>query len=174
MASIIENAQDKAKLLAHRLQSIQDDLRPSRIVFAESCTAGLVSALMGQVPGISDFLCGSAVTYRASVKQDWLGVDQKTINEFTTESGEVTEAMALGVLSKTSEATYSSAITGHLGPGAPAEIDGKVFIACAMREKSGQLKTIGQSEFKLGAESRTERQYEAATLVIEFLSRCLS
>ncbi len=45
----------------------------TKIVFAESCTAGLVSATLARVPGVSAYLCGSAVTYRDEVKTAWVG-----------------------------------------------------------------------------------------------------
>ena len=47
--------------------------REVRVVFAESCTAGMVSATLAAVPGISDYLCGSMVTYRPEIKENWLG-----------------------------------------------------------------------------------------------------
>ena len=46
-----------------------------RIVFAESCTAGLLAATLGQIAGVSEVLCGSAVTYRNLTKANWLGID---------------------------------------------------------------------------------------------------
>ena len=47
--------------------------QPRRIVFAESCTGGLVAATLA-IPGISDSLCGSAVVYRLDTKTRWLGI----------------------------------------------------------------------------------------------------
>lgn len=167
MASIIEKAQKKARLLAQKLAERKASQKNERIVFAESCTAGLVSALMGQVPGISEFLCGSAVAYRESIKRDWLGVCGETIEEFTSESAETTQAMAVKVLERTEEATCSAAVTGHLGPDAPPRIDGKVYVVVAAKDESGQIKPILLSTFQLQTQQRFERQYEAATRVIE-------
>ena len=50
-----------------------------KIVFAESCTAGLVSASLAKVPGISQHHCGSAVTYRNDSKHRWLGVSAQLL-----------------------------------------------------------------------------------------------
>ena len=69
----------------------------SRIVFAESCTAGLASALLAAVPGISAHLCGSWVTYREECKQAWLGVPAELLREKSAVRAEVTARMACEV-----------------------------------------------------------------------------
>ena len=50
-----------------------------KLVLAESCTGGLIAAELAKVPGVSNWLCGSAVTYRIPVKIDWLNVN-RTLN----------------------------------------------------------------------------------------------
>ncbi len=50
-----------------------------KVVFAESCTGGLIAASLAQLPGISDWLCGSAVTYRNETKRQWLGVSGENL-----------------------------------------------------------------------------------------------
>lgn len=54
-----------------------------KVVFAESCTAGMAAALLGAVPGISDSFCGSFVVYRAKSKQDWLGLPEALLSDPT-------------------------------------------------------------------------------------------
>ncbi|MFM7738784.1 MAG: CinA family protein [Planctomycetota bacterium] len=142
-----------------------------KVVFAESCTAGLVAAELATVAGISQHLCGSMVTYREPSKTAWLGVEPQALQEFSAVSQEVTEAMATGVLQRTNEASWSAAVTGHLGPGAPASLDGQVFITVARREPNepaGQI--IKQIGLRLRSSSRTERQAEAAAAVLETLA----
>ncbi len=168
MESTLNRAQRSAQQLASCLQEQSSSGNVQRIVFAESCTAGLVAALLGQVPGISNFLCGSAVTYRASVKQDWLGVSEEMVEIYTTESIEMTKTMALGVLDNTDEAVYSAAITGHLGPGAPPENDGKIFMAVAARV-NGSLEIAREQELQLIASERIARQYESASQLLDCL-----
>lgn len=109
-------------------------VRQCRVIFAESCTGGLVSAALAQIPGISEFHCGSAVVYRLETKTRWLGVPAEMLIDPGPVSEVVARAMAQGVLSKTPEADWSAAITGHLGPNAPAELDGLVFIGIARRD----------------------------------------
>ena len=106
-----------------------------RLVFAESCTAGLLPALLAAVPGISDYLCGSMVTYRAECKRDWLGVGSELIQQHSAVSPAVTRQMATAVLQRTPIADYSAAVTGHLGPDAPPRLDGRIFIAVAGRRQ---------------------------------------
>jgi PncC family amidohydrolase len=142
-----------------------------KVVFAESCTAGLVAAELATVAGISQHLCGSMVTYREPSKTAWLGVEPQALQEFSAVSQEVTDAMATGVLQRTNEASWSAAVTGHLGPGAPASLVGQIFITVARREPNepaGQI--IKQIGLRLRSSSRTERQAEAAAAVLETLA----
>ena len=112
-------------LLQHRI----------KIVFAESCTGGLISATLARVPGISKVLCGSAVVYRLDTKTEWLGVPARMLVDPGPVSEPVARAMAEGVLAHTPEAVLAASITGHLGPDAPPEEDGLVFIGLARRGK---------------------------------------
>ncbi|MDZ4852523.1 MAG: CinA family protein [Pirellulaceae bacterium] len=107
-----------------------------RLVLVESCTAGLVSALLGKIPGISDVLCGSMVVYRNDSKHRWLGIDRQVLedSDIGPVSQRVTEELARAALDRTPEATVAAAVTGHLGPNAPAGLDGRVFTCVIRRE----------------------------------------
>lgn len=170
-------ASQQAQDLAGRLESRQAKTGvPIRIVLAESCTAGLVSALLGQVPGISRFLCGSMVTYRESTKEQWLQVSPATLEQFTAESLETTESLARSVLERTAEATFSAAITGHLGPltesDIPSEKDGKTFVVVAKRENDSTT-IVSLDTIKLKSSTRVDRQYESAAAVLEAISKAV-
>ena len=116
----------------------------------------------------SECLCGSAVTYRESVKQGWLDISAETLANYSAESLETTREMAVGVLHKTTEATFSAAVTGHLGPDAPHDIDGKIYVVVAGR--TGDSIEIADSQaFRLTSSSSIDRQYEAATHVLSML-----
>ena len=166
---MLQAAQRSAQALVEQLEVNQTD----RLVIAESCTAGLVSGLLAQVPGVSQWLCGSAVTYRESVKREWLGVSATTLASYLAESIETTSEMALGVLQRTSEAKFSVAITGHLGPDAPPATDGQVFIAVAVRigEGTGIYST---HRHKLDSRERVARQYEAADCVLRVVREAVA
>ena len=143
-----------------------------RIVFAESCTAGMAAALLGGCPGISAWLCGSAVTYREATKTQWLDTDPALLEQFSAESAEATQQMVEAVLKKTAEANLAAAITGHLGPQAPIAIDGKIFMAVAIR-KQGQI-DIRQLEYQLKQTERRPRQLEAAVHLLSFALQILT
>ena len=166
MTSPTALAHNAAAALAKQLAANQQ-----KIVFAESCTAGMVAALLGSCPGISAWLCGSAVTYRETTKTQWLDIDPALLKQFTAESAETTCQMAKSVLQKTPEANLAAAITGHLGPQAPPEIDGKIFMALAIRNQD--TIDISQLEYQLEQTDRRARQLEAATHLLSFALKIL-
>ena len=105
-----------------------------KVVFAESCTGGLVSATLTKIPGISEHHCGGVVVYRNETKHEYLGIPRKSLVDPGPVSREVAELMARRVLEMTPEADVSVAVTGHLGPKAPRGMDGLVFLAIAVRK----------------------------------------
>lgn len=147
------------------------DRRKVQLVLAESCTAGLASAALATVPGIADYHCGSAVTYREETKIQWLGVDPAAIREHTAVSEIVARQMTAGVLERTPEAGAALSITGHLGPNAPAGFDGLAFIAVAGRGEP--FEQIEVHRVELEASLRRPRQQEAAARLLETAARWL-
>lgn len=139
----------------------------SRLVLAESCTAGLISSTLAQFAGISQHLCGSAVVYREQTKAKWLGVSEDDITRYSAVSNPVAQQMALGVLQLTPEADLAASITGHLGPNAPDGFDGLVFIAIAARGGDATRSQVWRHE--LQQTDRISRQQEAAILVADQL-----
>ncbi len=145
--------------------------RSLRIVFAESCTAGLLSATLSKIPGISNFLCGSFVTYRNNSKSSWLGVSVGDLD--APEIGPVSETvaiqMAVGALQKTPEAEIAISVTGHLGPNAPPNWDGIAFSAVATRTSEApsvvKLQLLSEPEEELTL--RQTRQIDAAIQVLQ-------
>ncbi len=131
-----------------------------QIVLAESCTGGLISAILTQYPGISNWLCGSAVVYQDKTKQEWLHVDPSLIQKFTSVSRQVTEKMAIAALENTCGAEFALATTGHLEPVA-TEGGPQAFVAIAIRHEQ-ELRCIASVHHLLLAGSRIDRQWEAA------------
>lgn len=68
-----------------------------RLCTAESCTAGLIAALVADIPGSGAVLDCGFVTYSEQAKQRCLGVDPQTIERFGLTSEEVAREMALGL-----------------------------------------------------------------------------
>ena len=144
-----------------------------RIVFAESCTAGLVAASLARVPGISNWMCGSAVTYQEQVKQDWLDVSPADLQQYSAVSAVVTKQMATHVLEKTAPAMIAAAVTGHLGPEAPPGLDGVGFVAVAARE-DGRVICEEVREFHMTRSERVARQFESAAFVLDYAAEVIA
>ena len=101
---------------------------------AESCTGGLVAALLTEVPGSSAVVERGFVTYSNEAKTAMLGVPAALIANHGAVSEEVARAMADGALQH-SRANIAVAITGIAGPGGetPGKPVGLVHFACATR-----------------------------------------
>lgn len=99
---------------------------------AESCTGGLLSHRLTNIPGSSDYFLESAVTYSNAAKVDLLGVPPSLVETSGAVSFPVARAMAQGIRNK-AQADYGLAITGIAGPtgGTPEKPVGLVFIALA-------------------------------------------
>ncbi|WP_174299509.1 CinA family protein [Caulobacter sp. S45] len=87
-----------------------------RIATAESCTGGLVAALLTEVAGSSDVVERGYVTYSNAAKEGAIGVPAGLIARHGAVSEPVARAMAEGALAR-SEAEMTVAITGVAGPG---------------------------------------------------------
>lgn len=135
-----------------------------KLVLAESCTGGMISALLTQIPGVSQSLCGSLVTYRDDSKSRWLSIPPGVIRKSDAVSEKVTLLMARAALKQTPEAQVCAAITGHLGPisdKVSQRVDGQIFIALGVRDEAQKIKVVCQ-EFRLlpGPKPRPSRNLE--------------
>ena len=91
-------------------------LAEKRIVAgAESCTGGLISAVLTSVSGSSAWVDRGFVTYSNEAKIELLGVSSATIETFGAVSEETAREMALGALAR-SRATLAYSVTGVAGP----------------------------------------------------------
>lgn len=102
------------------------------VATAESCTGGLVSATLTEIPGSSAMLDRGFVTYSNEAKSDLLGVPAEMVERHGAVSGEVAAAMAEGALAR-SNADVTIAITGIAGPGGGTDLKpvGLVWFGCA-------------------------------------------
>lgn len=101
-----------------------------QVTTAESCTGGLIAALLTQVPGASRVFEAGFVSYSNRIKQQLLGVDAATLAEHGAVSEAVVRAMARGALAA-SKADFVLAVSGIAGPdgGSDAKPVGTVWIA---------------------------------------------
>ena len=105
-----------------------------KLAIAESCTGGLVSAALTEIPGSSDVFEAGYVTYSNAAKCSELGVSSEVVETFGAVSVATAWAMARGALAA-SEADVAVAITGIAGPGggSPGKPVGTVVFARAER-----------------------------------------
>jgi len=103
-----------------------------RIATAESCTGGLVAALLTEIAGSSDVFGRGFVTYSDKAKEELLGVPAALLRQHGAVSEAVARAMAHGAV-RNSTAQLSVAVTGIAGPGGGSEEKpvGLVHIAAA-------------------------------------------
>jgi nicotinamide-nucleotide amidase len=102
------------------------------IAVAESCTGGLISERLTEVPGSSSYFMEGVVTYSNDAKIRSLGVPAELICAHGAVSAEVAEAMAEGI-KRRAETDFGISVTGIAGPGGGTEEKpvGLVFIALA-------------------------------------------
>jgi nicotinamide-nucleotide amidase len=87
-----------------------------KIATAESCTGGLIAAILTEVAGSSDVFERGFVTYSNEAKTELIGVPAALIERHGAVSEEVARAMAEGAL-KHSQADIAVSVTGVAGPG---------------------------------------------------------
>ncbi|MBZ4666550.1 competence/damage-inducible protein A [Mahella sp.] len=106
--------------------------RELKLALAESCTGGLISDKLTDIPGISTAFDRGLVTYSNEAKMELLGVSNDTLNRFGAVSPQTAEEMALGALAH-SHADIALAVTGIAGPdgGTPSKPVGLVYMAIA-------------------------------------------
>ena len=100
-----------AEIVAEKLLA-----RGDHITFAESCTAGLCAAKLGEIPHISHIFDESVVTYANEAKIARLGVDPVLIEQYGVVSEPVAQQMAIGAAARMN-AQVAVGISGIAGPG---------------------------------------------------------
>ena len=106
-----------------------------RIATAESCTGGLIAAVVTSIAGCSSVFERGFVTYSNDAKTELLGVPAGMIEEHGAVSEPVARAMAEGALAR-SHADIAVSVTGIAGPdgGSEEKPVGLVHFACARRD----------------------------------------
>lgn len=159
--------------LAGKVVSLLRD-RNQKLVLAESCTGGLVCGALTRVPGVSNYLCGGMVTYRNETKQEYLGISDRLLRNPGAVSEIVARQMADKVLERTPEASVAAAVTGYLGPQAPAELDGVVYLAAAQRQAGEKTRMLVRRHVCTN-DKRLPRQREAIaatlSLILELMEK---
>jgi nicotinamide-nucleotide amidase len=139
--------------------------RGLRVATAESCTGGMVSAALTDVPGSSEVFDRGFVTYSNAAKTDLLGVPAAIIAAHGAVSMETAVAMAEGAL-RHSLADVAVAITGVAGPGGGSAEKpvGLVHFGCARRGAATK-----HVERRFGPLSRAEIRTRAVEEALDLL-----
>ena len=116
--------------------------RRKTVATVESCTGGMVAALLTDVAGSSEYMVGGWVAYANEMKTTQVGVPGELIAAHGAVSELVARAMAEGGLAR-SGADYALALTGIAGPGggSPEKPVGTVWIALSRRAPAGPVTT---------------------------------
>ena len=103
---------------------------------AESCTGGMIIALLTDIPGSSSMVDRGFVTYSNDAKMEMLGVSAETLAEHGAVSEETAREMAEGALER-AHAGIALAVTGIAGPdgGSAEKPVGLVWFAVAVEGK---------------------------------------
>lgn len=140
-----------------------------RIALAESCTGGLCSTAITDVPGSSDVFDASFVTYSNEAKVALLGVDPELIDTFGAVSAAIAWAMAVGTLRRT-QADVVVAVTGVAGPsgGTDRKPVGTVVFARAGRGDDPETVRATRRQFDPEA-GRAAIRVQAAEVALSLL-----
>lgn len=101
---------------------------------AESCTGGMIIAVLTDIPGSSAVVDRGFITYSNEAKMEMLGVSEATLAAHGAVSEETALEMATGAM-KRSRASIALAVTGIAGPdgGSPEKPVGLVWFGLALR-----------------------------------------
>jgi nicotinamide-nucleotide amidase len=139
------------------------------IATAESCTGGLIAAVLTEIAGSSDVVDRGFVTYSNAAKSEMLGVDPALIASHGAVSEPVARAMAEGALAR-SGAVRAVAVTGVAGPGGGTieKPVGLVHFAVAVRGGA----TAHQVE-RFGARGRSAVRLATVAVALEMLAQAV-
>ena len=140
-----------------------------RIAVAESCTGGLVSAALTEIPGSSEVFEAGYVTYSNAAKMAELNVALDVVETFGAVSVATAWAMAQGAL-EASGADIAVAITGIAGPdgGTPQKPVGTVVFARAER-RPGPDEIVADQQLFDASEGRSGIRRQAALCALDLL-----
>jgi nicotinamide-nucleotide amidase len=157
-------------ILVNKAREVVDANRVAgrKIAIAESCTGGLVSAALTEIPGSSDVFEAGYVTYSNAAKVMDLKVSEEVVETFGAVSVATAWAMARGALNG-SEADVAVAITGIAGPGGgtPSKPVGTVVFARAERN-ADPAKIVADQKF-FDEKSRSGVRLQAALCALDLL-----
>jgi len=157
-----DHLDQQAERLMHRLCDAG-----LRVATAESCTGGMLAALLTDIEGASHGFERGFVTYTKDSKAELLGIEPKLLDLNDAVSKVVARAMAEGAL-KRSHADIALAVTGFAGPAGPGSEEGLVHLALARRNGG----TVHREEH-FGAKGRGAIRVKSLNVLLEMLEQSL-
>ena len=136
------------------------------IAFAESCTGGLITKLITDVPGASAVLHGGVCAYANEVKRDVLNVPRDLLDEYGAVSRPVALHMAMGVrrLLNTDIGISTTGIAGPASDDTEKPV-GLVYIALSLADGRNIVKKLQLDGDRDAIRNETARQ--ALALLLE-------
>jgi nicotinamide-nucleotide amidase len=153
---------EQADRLMHRLC----DKRLS-VATAESCTGGMLAALLTDIEGAGHGFDRGFVTYTKESKTELLGIEPSLLEHNDAVSEVVARAMAEGALAR-SHADIAIAVTGFAGPAGPGEEEGLVHFGLA---RHGERTVHVEKHF--GAKGRGVIRVESLKTMLDMLEQAL-
>lgn len=137
------------------------------VTCAESCTGGLLSARLINVPGASDVYKTGVIVYSNKAKRRFLGVKKTTLHKYGAVSRQTAEEMAKGA-ALFMKADVAVAVTGLAGPdgGTEEKPVGLVYIACSVKG------TVTVREYRFSG-SRSRVRESAVSAALALMRRCI-
>jgi nicotinamide-nucleotide amidase len=137
------------------------------IATAESCTGGMLAALLTDIEGAGHGFDRGFVTYTNESKAELLGIAPDLLERNDAVSKVVAQAMAEGALER-SHAAIALAVTGFAGPGGPGQEEGLVHFALARRGRP-----TAHREEHFGAIGRGAIRVNSLKAMLEMLEQSL-
>jgi len=137
------------------------------VATAESCTGGMLAALLTDIEGAGHGFERGFVTYSKEAKAELLGIEPSLLEHNEAVSEVVARAMAEGAL-KRSQADIALSVTGFAGPAGPNHEEGLVHFALAQRGG----KTLHREEH-FGALGRGTIRVKSLKVMLEMLEQAV-
>ena len=138
------------------------------VATAESCTGGMLAALLTDIEGAGHGFERGFVTYTKEAKTELLGIEPSMLDENEAVSEPVAKAMAEGALAR-SRADIAIAVTGFAGPAGEACEEGLVHLALASRDGPTR-----HQEEHFGAIGRGAVRVKSLETMLEMLEKALA
>jgi PncC family amidohydrolase len=151
------------------MNAVAAALRDARltVAVAESCTGGLLAAVLTALPGSSDYMRGGVIAYADSVKADLLGVSRHDLAAHGAVSEPVARAMAEGVRQRC-QAAIGIAVTGVAGPGESEAKPAGLIHLCLAGPRGATMSRLQGDHGR--EENRARAVHEALRMCLESTS----